>query len=223
MKKILLFIYAIASMAIPLKADNLQETSLNESNKTFVFLRPETSSFWNTAPGSSITLPIDYPSGANGASLSVSGLGYSRSYENIPEGDFKLELPVATKPTEENIYEIVLSFDNGVTRTARLGLIEGARADTQGYTRCIASKDDSKWGKIKKRAVLPIPYGVETFTIVKSDGTVKEDSTGLNGAQGWYLLKVSDSDRLTLSLTTASANYTQTILGIGDGFRIIVK
>jgi hypothetical protein len=116
-----------------------------------------------------------------------------------------------------------LTFDNGVIRKARLALIEGARADAQGYTRCIAPKDDSKWGKIKKRAVLPIPYGVETFTIVKSDGTVKEDSTGLNGAQGWYLLKVSDSDRLTLSLTTASESYTQTILGIGDGFRVIVK
>jgi hypothetical protein len=210
-------------MVVALKAESLQEPSLNESNKTFVFLRPETSSFWNTAPGSSIILPIDYPYGATGASLSVSGLGYSRTYENVPEGDFKLELPAATTPREENIYELVLTFNNGVTRTARLGLIEGARADAQGYTRCIASKDDSKWGKIKKRAVLPIPYGVETFTIVKSDGTVKEDSTGLNGAQGWYLLKVSDSDRLTLSLTTASESYTQTILGIGEGFRVIVK
>jgi hypothetical protein len=223
MGKISLSIFIMCSMVVALKAESLQEPSLNESNKTFVFLRPETSSFWNTAPGSSIILPIDYPYGATGASLSVSGLGYSRTYENVPEGDFKLELPAATTPKEENIYELVLTFNNGVTRTARLGLIEGARADAKGYTRCIASKDDSKWGKIKKRAVLPIPYGVETFTIVKSDGTVKEDSTGLNGAQGWYLLKVSDSDRLTLSLTTASESYTQTILGIGDGFRVIVK
>lgn len=223
MKKTIYLISIFASMSISIKAEALQATSLNESNSTFVFLKPETSSFWTTAPGSFVTLPIDYPFGAKGASLSVSALGYFRSYENIPEGDFTLELPSATNPTEENIYELVLTFDNGVIRKARLALIEGARADAQGYTRCIAPKDDSKWGKIKKRAVLPIPYGVETFTIVKSDGTVKEDSTGLNGAQGWYLLKVSDSDKLTLSLTTASESYTQTILGIGDGFRVIVK
>ena len=51
------------------------------SEPTFVFLRPETSSFWNTATNSTMTLPIDYPSGATKALYS----GKSQTIANVNE------------------------------------------------------------------------------------------------------------------------------------------
>ena len=64
------------------------------SDPAFVFLKPETSSFWRTATNSVVTLPVKYPEGATSADLTVNGVGYSRMYADIPEGDFDLELPV---------------------------------------------------------------------------------------------------------------------------------
>ena len=87
------------------------------SEPTFVFLRPETSSFWNTATNSTMTLPIDYPSGATKATLTVSGVDYSRVYPDIaaPQASIEIDLPMPDSPQAENVYELSLTFDNGAT------------------------------------------------------------------------------------------------------------
>ena len=72
------------------------------SEPTFVFLRPETSSFWRTAFDSEITVPVDFPEGSDTATLRVSGLGYEREYADITAADlgengFTFTLPQAVK------------------------------------------------------------------------------------------------------------------------------
>lgn len=101
------------------------------SERTFVFLRPETSSFWHTATNSTLTLPIYYPIGATRAALTVSGVKYSYS-TNLPANtaEFDLELPAPTSPQSENVYDLTLAFDNGASRTA---LYRGGNT-TRNYT-----------------------------------------------------------------------------------------
>ena len=194
------------------------------SEPTFVFLRPETSSFWNTATNSTMTLPIDYPRGATKAMLTVSGAGYAaKTYPNITEPSFELELPVPDSPQNENVYDLTLTFDDGTVRTAKLGLIQGLSPDSEGSTRCLAPAEGDVWNTIKKRAVLPIPYGTESFTISVNGGAVTEVDTGLNGAQGWYVLKPTTGDSVSLALMVGGVNYVATLLGKGDGFFVIMR
>ena len=194
------------------------------SEPTFVFLRPETSSFWNTATNSTMTLPIDYPRGATKATLTVSGAGYAeKTYPNITGASFDLELPIPDSPQNENVYDLTLSFDDGTVRTAKLGLIQGLSPDSEGSTRCLAPAEGDVWNTIKKRAVLPIPYGTESFTMSVNGGTVTDVDTGLNGAQGWYAFRPATGDSVSLSLMVGGINYAATLLGKGDGYFVIIR
>ena len=194
------------------------------SEPTFVFLRPETSSFWNTATNSTMTLPIDYPSGATKATLTVSGVGYkTQIYPNLTDNSFELELPVPDSPQSENVYDLALTFDDGTVRTAKLGLIQGLSPDSEGSTRCLAPAEGAVWNTIRKRAVMPIPYGMESFTMRLNGGEWTEVDTGLDGAQGWYALKPKTGDSVSLALVAGGVSYAATLLGQGDGFFVILK
>ena len=195
-----------------------------ESEPTFVFLRPETSSFWNTATNSTMTLPIDYPSGATKATLTVSGVGYrTKTYPNLTGSSFELVLPVPDSPQAENVYDLALTFDDGTVRNAKLGLIQGLSPDSEGSTRCLAPAEGQVWNTIYKRAVMPIPYGTESFTMSVNGGAWTNVDTGLGGAQGWYAIKPKSGDSISFALVADGINYAATLLGQGDGCFIIFK
>jgi len=195
-----------------------------ESEPTFVFLRPETSSFWNTATNSTMTLPIDYPSGATKATLTVSGVGYAtKTYPNLTGSSFELALPVPDSPQAENVYDLTLTFDDGTVRSAKLGLIQGLSPDSEGSTRCLAPAEGQVWNAIYKRAVMPIPYGTESFTMSVNGGAWTNVDTGLGGAQGWYAIKPKIGDSVSLALVADGINYAATLLGQGNGFFVIFK
>ena len=190
------------------------------SEPTFVFLRPETSSFWHTATNNQMTVPIDYPSGATSATLAVRGAGYRRDYPDITEVDeFRLELPAVTSPETENVYDLTLTFDDGTVRTARLGLVQGVSPEAEGMTRCLAPSGSKVWNKVTGQAVLPIPYGMRTLKINGVD-----TDTGLDGAQGWYVLgKIVPNETVTLSGVAGDVEYTASLLGGGAGLMLIFK
>ena len=189
-----------------------------ESEPTFVFLRPETSSFWNTATNNTMTLPIDYPMSAKSATLDVSGVKYHRFYENIVGPSFDLLLPEPTSPENENVYDLTLTFDDGTVRTAKLGLIQGLSPDAEGTTRCLAPVDAGVWNQANKRAVIPIPYGTESLTV--NGETV---DTGLDGAQGWYALKGRSGETYSLSLMAGGVQHFASLVGMSDGLMLIFK
>lgn len=201
---------AMVSVAVP-------ATELT-SEPTFVFLRPETSSFWNTATNSTMTLPIDFPQGATSASLTVRGDRYDRTYDGLVTNSFVLELPQPTSPETENVYDLTLAFDDGTMRTAKLGLIQGLSPDAEGTTRCLAPIHGSVWNNVEKRAVLPIPYGTTSFTV---NGV--ETDTGLAGAQGWYALRGRNGETYSLSLVANGVNYLASLVGYGSGILLILK
>ena len=181
------------------------------SSPAFVFLRPETSSFWHTATNGTISLPVDFPDGATRATLSVKGLGYFAVYDNVPEGLFDLTLPAATSPDTENVYDLELAFDGVVVRRAKLGLVQGRSVDDQGATRCIAPMDGVSWRRVKRRAVLPIPYGTTSFAI---NGEAVD--TGLGGDQGWYALgPLGAQEKAECEMETAGVLFSATLYGVG--------
>ena len=195
------------------------------SEPTFIFLRPETSSFWNTATNSTMTLPIDYPSGATKATLTVNGVDYRKVYPDLTGDSIEIDLPAPDSPKTENVYELSLTFDNGATpRTAKLGLIQGLDSGAKGSTRCIAPASGKVWETAKYRAVLPIPYGTETFSVKLNDGEWRDVDTGLNGAQGWYALSpISKGDSVSLSYLADGVSHFASFIGGGDGFFVILK
>ena len=202
---------AMVSVAVP-----AQELT---SEPTFVFLRPETSSFWNTATNNTMTVPVDFPSGASSASLSVSGVGYSKEYVGITAKEFTFELPAPTSPETENVYTLTLRFDNNVERTAKLGLIQGLSPDAEGTTRCLAPPTAKVWSKVKGRAVLPIPYGTTSFKVNDVDV-----DTGLKGAQGWYAISGLDGDsNASLSLIANGVQYAASLIGGPTGLMLIFR
>ena len=191
-----------------------------ESEPTFVFLRPETSSFWHTATNNTMTVPVDFPASATSARLYVSGVAYNRTYDNVAEGEFTFELPPAESDDTENVYDLALQFDDdaNTVRTAKLGLIKGLSPDAEGTTRCLAPASGNLWGKASKKAVLPIPYGTTSLSV---NGV--ETPTGLDGAQGWYALRIKPGELYSLSLIANEVTYAASILGGGAGMMIIMR
>ncbi len=191
------------------------------SESTFIFLKPETSSFWNTATNSTMTLPIDYPAGASSATLAVEGDGYAHTYMNITGTSFDLQLPAPDAPELENVYNLTLTFNNGVVRTAKLGLIQGLAPQGAGSTRCLAPANGTVWNTMRKRAVLPIPYGTTAFSVTVN-GETRVNETELDGAQGWYALGgINRRDAVALSFTANGVSYLANLLGRGNGYFVV--
>ena len=114
-----------------------------ESAASFVFVNPDTSSFWRTARSQSVTVPVDFPEEATTATLSVAGVGYSASYEIAAPGPYTFQLPEAATLAEENTYSLVLAFDRGEGKTARLSVITGLEVGAAGSTRCVSQSSRS--------------------------------------------------------------------------------
>ena len=170
------------------------------SDPAFVFLAPETSYFWRTATNSVMSLPVEFPDGATSATLVVTGLSYSATYAGITTNEFTLSLPAADGPSDENVYGLTLTFDNGQEQSATLGLIQGLAPGAEGCTRCIAPFGGKKWRKVENRAVMPIPYGTKAFSFqVEGGGEITE--TGLDGAAGWYAFGLGGGERAAVSMT----------------------
>ena len=194
------------------------------SDRAFVFLRPEESSFWRTATNSVMTLPLFKPEAATSAILTISGLGYYMS-TNVSADSVTVSLPAPVAPEEENVYDMTLEFDDGTVRTAKLGLVEGLLPPAQGgSTRCRLASSGRQWQKAVKRAVVPIPYGTTSISVTKSTGGTTE--AALDGAQGWhavdgivagttYSLVLDDGEGLPLAFGD--------VLGISYGFLFICR
>jgi hypothetical protein len=153
------------------------------SGRTFVILRPETSSFWTTATNSSMSVPVDFPKNSRSAKLEVSAdVGsYRFVLENITADSCSIVLPAAIAPRSENVYRLKLTFDDGSVRTAKLAVVQGIRPGNEGSARCVVPYGALRWNRIYGRVVLPVPYGCTSLAI---NGRREE----LDGSQGWYAL-----------------------------------
>ena len=190
------------------------------SGSIFLNFEPEKSSFWHTATNNVMELPVVYPEGASSAELTVTGIGFHRMYKEIAADSVEVVLPPAVSSSTENVYEFSMAFDNGVTNTVRLGLIQDIGEDGCGSTRCRISDTGRKWGAVDRTAVIPVPYGMRDFML----NGVKTD-TGLGGAQGWFAVgPLSANEELVAGLVTAEGNVWQALMiGKFSGFYLHLR
>ena len=215
----------LATFAAAMSVQTACGASEMTSDPQFVFLRPETSSFWRTATNSTISLPVKFPEGATSAELTVEAAGYSRTYTDIAEGMYDLELPAADAPEKENVYRLTLLFDDdaGTVRTAKLGLVQGLMPDAEGATRCIAPQDGAKWNRTRSRAVLPVPYGMTSLSVAVN-GSETVDAAELDGAQGWYAVSgLKTGDKVSVAMTADGEDRSALLTVRNPNFSVIIK
>ena len=161
-----------------------------------------------------MTLPVNKPFGATSARLEVTGVGYHRAYEGITGDSFELTLPEPIPAQAENVYDLVLTFDDGTVETARLGVIHRMCAGTEGVTRCLLTKDSSDWRSVRKCAVLPVPYGTSALSV---------NGEPVSPDPGWYALKVRGGGEYALSLSVDETDWTASLLGTSPGLLLFLK
>jgi hypothetical protein len=210
-------------MVLSVTLASLSSFAGDMSDGTLVYLKPEMSSFWHTATNRTIDLPVDFPASATKATLTITGaFGYTQTVSDIITHSVTVTLPAADhsidKPATEDVFDFSLSFNDGTVRTARLGLISGLGAEGEGATRCIAPATDRKWAKVNGSVAIPIPYGMKTFEI----GGVSTN-TGLNGAQGWFPLKLRGRTEATLTGLVGEEIYSSTLSGVATGLSVIIR
>jgi len=189
------------------------------SNTEFVYLQPKTSSFWRTAPGAVINVPVEMPIHAKTASLTVVGNNYVRQYDDVSAGLFAFAVPEPVDPKSENVYDLSLRFDDGTVRSARVGVITGV-GQTNGSSRCVLKPGSGKWRRVEGRAVVPIPYGAQSLTI--GDEVITD--FGLDGGQGWYLVDGFDYGvNKTLVLSLDDVQYIANLIGGVPGLLFYVR
>lgn len=196
------------------------QASSDRSNQEVVFLNADATSFWRTATNRVIKVPVDMPVLATSAKLTVCGVKYVREYSIASSGDFEIDLPAADSIYSENVYELTLAFNDGTVQRAKLGLVQGY-SDSAGEgasTRVLAPKGDAKWNIVKKRAVMPVPYGTTSLCV---NGVEIEDAAA--NAQGWYALSGSSGDSVTVSLQENGALHEASLAIYGLGHFVIIR
>lgn len=215
---------AMATAVLSLSYADGRNVSTATSVPTFIFLRPEVHSFWHTAMGGEVELPVDFPETASSATLTVRGVGYEATYGGIVTNLFTVTLPAASSPKTENVYDLVLSFDDGTVRTARVGVVQGHSVGFEGVARCVLPHDSTTWCKVKYRAVLPIPYGTDSVTVLRDGAEPVVVDTCLDGAQGWFALApIMCGERLAVSIPDGGGTQSASLIGFIDGFRLSVR
>ena len=191
------------------------------SDCAFIYVDTAESSFWRTATNNTISISVDYPAGATSAALAVTGAGYSKTYENVPEGLYDLALPAAMSPETENVYDLTLTFDAGDPVSAKVAVIAGATDGASGTARCVEKTTSRKWSKVSpEHAVLPVPFGATVLTV---NGEAVDP--GLDGARGWTVLSpVAIGSEYVLSLETGSGEFASAdLVGAGGGLIMLLR
>jgi len=209
-------------LAVAVVSPCIMHASSVESNREIVFLNADATSFWRTATNRVIKVPVDMPVLATSAKLTVTGGGgkYRCEYPISSSGDVEIELPLADSLYAENVYDLTLAFNDGTVCKAKLGLVQGySDSDGEGAsTRVLAPKGDSKWNIVKKRAVMPIPYGTASLSV---NGTEVEDAAA--NAQGWYALTAASGDTATVSLQANGVLHESSLAIYGLGHFVIIR
>ena len=213
----------LSLFAASMVAAGLAYESPGARRKSFTaFLRPDESSFWRTASGRTVTLPVDFPSGAQTAALTVKGVGsgYSKVYDGISGESFEFELPEAVDSQSEDVYELTLTFDDETetVRTAKIALVKGLMPDASGKTRCLVPEHSRKWNRVEGgRAVVPVPYGATSLTVNGAE------HPGLDGKQGWCVLKnLKSAEAAAAVLSVGGETYAASLMSAG-GLLFLVR
>ena len=151
----------------------------NTSPAAYVSLDNESTAIWRTAFSSTVTLKWKKPPTATKATLTVSSATKVASVADLVAESYELQLPPATSAKEENVYTLVLDFDNGLSVTGQLGVVTSSAAGAS-VTTSVRSAESNEWNRFRRSAVALVPYGAVGVTV---DGATAVPYLG--GAEGW--------------------------------------
>lgn len=194
----------------------LDDATSGESASVFVYVKPQESFLWSTAPAGEFAVTWAFPKDVSSATLAVTGMvGYSETYANLTGTSQELTLPAASK-YDENVYELTLTFADGSQKTARLARVYGDAVGDTAVARYVPPTN-KRWNYALDKNVLPIPFGAGTLTV---DGTPVE--TGLAGAAGWYGLGLSAAEGAkSVSLTVDDVTYENELV-LPNGLMLLI-
>ena len=175
--------------------------------------------FWRTATNATFEVRWDFPHDAASASLSVNGMNFNAVYDELTDDSIVLALPEPTNALTEDVYRLTLSFDNGLTQEAVVGVVRGVSAAGAATCRCVFN--DIRFAKAGRTSVLPVPAGASTLLI---DGEALP--TGLDGACGWYGLEMDVPSGTIRHLEYETADgevLTADVIRRSDGMLIIFR
>lgn len=183
------------------------------SSAVSVERHPEKSFLWHAAPTNTFMLRWVKPQGATSATLSVTGAGYSHTYENLTGDSLSLSLPPAVSAADEKVYELVLTFDNATFLRTTLGAVSTVGASSAS---AMSISDSTRaWSRSGVYPVLPIQCGVERLEV---DGVTTD--TGLGGDAGWFYFNPVGKGEHSLLAETADGVRDVELVTPG-GFMII--
>ena len=192
----------------------------DSSEPSAIYVNPSSCYQWHTATNATMTLPVPYPNGAHSASLSINGTVVA---SGITTAFTTVTLPAPRGGASEDVYDLVLAFDNGETATAKLALIDGYSGTATGSTRVLAPAGTRAWGKVNGVAVGPVPKGTTSFSVAVDGGEASAVDTGLNGSAGWYAIRLRGVSTAALEAETPEGDLDADIYSSAPGFILIVK
>ena len=200
---------------------SLALTAADVSDPVRIAVEPENHYLWHTATGSVMRLEWDMPPTAGYADLTVEGAGYSDETNGITTGFVDVTLPAPKDARTENVYRFTLTFSDGSSMSASLGLVCGHAAVPGGAmapVRCRMTAEGPVWTTAPKRYVIPVPSGTEELSV--GDAVV---DTGLDGAAGWYAAGPFPTGARTQLALSGALDATAETLSHGIGHFIILR
>ena len=151
----------------------------NTSPAAYVSLDNESTAIWRTAFSSTVTLKWKMPPTATKATLTVSSATRVASMADLAVESYELQLPPATSAKDENVYTLVLDFNNGLSVTGQVGVVTSSAAGAS-VTTSVRSAESNEWNRFRRSAVALVPHDAVGVTV---DGAAAVPYLG--GAEGW--------------------------------------
>lgn len=190
------------------------------SESALVYVNPAKSYLWRTARSRTMTLPVPYPTGATCAVLNANGRTLA-SGVSAPTVTFTLPEPRSN--TGEDVYELEMIFDKGPSATARLGLVKSCADASSASTAVRSPAGTTEWNKAGTLAVIPVPFEAASLTAAIDGGDAAEIDTGLDGAAGWFALKLGGGETAVLAADAPEGALEAELKGSQAGFSVIVR
>lgn len=165
------------------------------------------------------------PEKASRATLTITGdRGYSARYVDLTTTEQVLELPaLPAKADAEQIFAFTLTFDTGETETIRLGAVSGIQNGAVAQTCGCRTRDTRRWGRASQREIVPVPVGLDDFTLAAGEGTPQAFDPGLDGAAGWMRLPFGEKGTYTLAADLDGEVLSNVINFIPGGLALLLR
>ena len=167
-----------------------------------VFLQPNNTFFYSSATNSTFDISWVFPNGATKANLTVSGIGAESPYEysDLTVTNMTLELPEVLSARQEDVYNIVLTFDDGTVKSCQIAVVRGAQEGSEAVIDYVSSRSPA-WHWLPRKAIFPCLPDAKYLVI---DGVTNK----LNGAQWYSYLYPGSAETSSVSLSVGELEYS---------------